>query len=260
MSFKYLVPKTNNNPWHDYWNKTSILKEVNSCQTDELWGIIKAYIKPNDKIIDAGCGLGRWVIYLSSKGYNIIGIDNLGEAIDILKKFDKKLKLKIAGVDKLPFPDNSFDTYLSFGVVEHFENGPLDALREAKRVLKKGGIIILETPNDNFIRRLKRLAGILRKLGSQGSLVSNLTFYEYRYQTKELKEFLTSLGFTIMADFSKDLIPDKESIGLWSDFPMLRTKENYPFNLNKLGILIKKLTKPIKFLYAGCTVVVAKKI
>ena len=41
------------------------------------------------------------------------------------------------------FKNEEFDVYLSFGVVEHFEQGPIKALKEARRVLKKGGDLII---------------------------------------------------------------------------------------------------------------------
>ena len=49
---------------------------------------------------------------------------------------------------KLPFEDSSFDGYYSLGVVEHFsEIQILDILREAKRVLKPGGKIVIFWPH-----------------------------------------------------------------------------------------------------------------
>lgn len=257
MSFKYFIPKTGTNLWRDYWSKTDIEKEVSSCEKDELWEIMKKFVSLNDKIIDAGCGLGRWVIFLSRRGYDIFGVDNFKEVIGRLKQFDKTLKLRVADVRKLPFKGREFDVYLSFGVVEHFEEGPTKALKEARRILKKGGIIILETPHDNFLRRTKRLIKFL--LGKKEKSLFEFQFYEYRFRTSELKEFLKDLNFKILATYSKDLLLDNESIGLWSDFLFLRLKNNEPFRLNRFGTLIKKTLTPLKFLFSGCTVVVAKK-
>lgn len=257
MSFKYFIPKTETNLWRDYWSKTDIEKEVSSCEKDELWEIIKKFASLDDKIIDAGCGLGRWVIFLSRRGYDILGADNFREVVERLKQFDKTLKLRVADIRRLPFEDREFNAYLSFGVVEHFEEGPTKALKEARRVLKKGGIIILETPHDNFLRRTKRFIKFLLKRKEKSMI--KLQFYEYRFKTSELKEFLKDLNFKILAAYSKDLLLDNESIGLWSDFLFLRAKNNEPFKLNRFGTLIKKILTPLKFLFSGCTVVVAKK-
>jgi len=258
MSFKYFIPKIKNNVWRDYWVKKNLEKEVDSCRVDELWIIIKKFVKLSNKVIDAGCGLGRWVIFLSRQGYNVVGVDNFKDVIERLKNFDKTLKVIVADVRSLPFKDEEFDVYLSFGVVEHFEEGPTKVLREAKRILKEGGIIILETPYDNLLRRVKRLIKffLLRK---KEKPMDKFQFYEYRFTTTELKKFLKNLNFKILATYSKDLLLDNESIGLWSDFPFLRSKNEEPFKLNRWGVLIKKTLKPFKILFSGCTVVVAKK-
>lgn len=257
MSFKYFIPRTKTDVWKEYWSKTNIKEEISNCEKDELWGIIKKFVTKDDQIIDAGCGLGRWIIFLSRRGYDILGVDNFKEAIKKIRRLDKRAKLKVANVRKLPFGDKEFDAYLSFGVVEHFEEGPTKALKEARRVLKKGGIIILETPHDNFLRRTKRLIKFL--LRKKERSMAGFQFYEYRFRTSELKKFLKDLNFKILAAYPKDLLLDNESIGLWSDFLLLRSKGNEPFKLNWLGILIKKILKPLKFLFSGCTLVVAKK-
>lgn len=268
MSFKYFVPQQKNNPWEEYWSKTEIENEVKSCLKDELLTIITKYIKKNDKTLDAGCGLGRWIIYFSKRGYDISGVDNFQQAILRLKKFDERLKVRVANICHLPFKDNEFCNYLSFGVVEHFEEGPANALFEAKRILKNGGIIILETPYDNFLRKLIRLINHLKEelkkpiriiMGRNTKKALILQFYEYRYTNAELKNFLKKLNFKIIASYSKDLISSSESIGLWSDFPVLRLRNDKPFKLNSFGRLVKKMLLPFKNLYAGCTIIVAKK-
>ncbi|HCG73391.1 MAG TPA: 3-demethylubiquinone-9 3-O-methyltransferase, partial [Nitrospina sp.] len=52
-------------------------------------------------------------------------------------------------VHALPFPKSFFGAYLSYGVVEHFPQGPQQAILEAHRVLKPGGLIFMMVPADN---------------------------------------------------------------------------------------------------------------
>ncbi len=51
---------------------------------------------------------------------------------------------------KLPYKNNSIDTIILGGVIEHLEN-PMNALREINRVLKPNGVLLMETPNPYFI-------------------------------------------------------------------------------------------------------------
>jgi len=76
----------------------------------------------------------------------IIGVD-----IDLPKeKPTNYTKMIIADVmKKLPFQDKSIDTIILGGVIEHLEN-PLVALREMNRVLKDGGMLLMETPNPYY--------------------------------------------------------------------------------------------------------------
>ena len=48
----------------------------------------------------------------------------------------------------MSFPDNHFDAYLSLGVIEHWEEGPQQAIDEAYRVIKPGGYFFVSTPLD----------------------------------------------------------------------------------------------------------------
>ena len=56
------------------------------------------------------------------------------------------VEFRKADLFQLPFPDNHFDLVFENGVIEHFKNYP-EALLEMKRVVKKGGKIIVVFPN-----------------------------------------------------------------------------------------------------------------
>ncbi|MCR4944337.1 MAG: class I SAM-dependent methyltransferase [Clostridium sp.] len=111
------------------------------------------YIKDNMKILDLGCGNGEFTIFLSklaAKG-NVIGIDNNGEQIDTAKvNADKNkisnMKFLEADVYNLPFEDCTFD-FVSMNMLLTYIDKPISALKEAFRVLKKGGIIAVNDPD-----------------------------------------------------------------------------------------------------------------
>lgn len=107
-------------------------------------------------ILDAGCGTGNYLDIFKDKVKAIHGIDaNEG----MLEKTKKKLAeypqihLKKADILKLPFEDNMFDGMMCNQVIQHLaidvpreEFNPLSAmLREAHRVLRPGGVLVLNT-------------------------------------------------------------------------------------------------------------------
>ena len=64
--------------------------------------------------------------------------------------------MEVGDILDIRYPDSSFEAYISMGVVEHFEDGPVPALKEAYRVLKPNGLIFVSTPTVNVIRKLIR--------------------------------------------------------------------------------------------------------
>lgn len=272
MSFKQYVPDTSED-WDTYWSQTSIQKELDLIKSDGLGPIFKKYLKKNGINIEAGCGLGKWVIGLQQKGYNIIGLDTYVKGLQTLKKHDKKLLLQAADVAKLSLKDNSIDAYISLGVVEHFEQGPQKALSEAYRVTKKGGVALIEVPYDSPLRQITRTLYQLKVLIKSPLRILVETFglrkprpkikkkfYEYRYTKAELESFVKKAGFKLIETLPKDDNNQNRSIMLWSDYTWMRHPDGTLFKLNPTGSTIKKILNTISpFTYSGLIVAVCKK-
>ena len=123
------------------------LDEQNSMEvysvSEELSNIS---ISPDDKIMDAGCGHGAITDELLKKGAtNIIGVDGSEERIkNYSLKYENTsyIKSEISKLENLPFEDNTFDKIFCRFVLHHV-TGPSKILNEYKRVLKKGGLLVL---------------------------------------------------------------------------------------------------------------------
>lgn len=109
------------------------------------YSLAKPYVKGD--LLELGCGEGRGVELLSPLVNNYLALDKIDEVI-------QKLKPRFPNVDfkQGVFPpftglsDNSFDTIVSFQVIEHVKKDA-DFLEEIYRVLKPGGTAVLTTPN-----------------------------------------------------------------------------------------------------------------
>lgn len=113
----------------------------------------KPYIK-GKKVLDLGCGTGYGSFEIIKIGAaKVIGIDISKKAINFAQKNfrHKRLSFRVADATSLPFKNNSFDTIVSFEVIEHIKNYHL-FLNEVFRVLKKGGHFIFSTPNSKQFR------------------------------------------------------------------------------------------------------------
>lgn len=110
-------------------------------------------LKNVDKILDLGCGDGYYSYLLSriSLKIEVIGIDNHVAAIESAKRQARKRNIKfiIGNAEKLPFPENYFDKIVMSEIIEHVKDDER-VLREARRVLKQGGILVLTTPNKDY--------------------------------------------------------------------------------------------------------------
>ncbi len=102
-------------------------------------------------VLDYGCGSGYGTHHVAPSCKSIVGVDIAEEAIQYAQANyrDPNLSYRpIEPADKapLPFESESFDTVLSFQVIEHIRD-PRPYLAEIERVLKPGGIFICATPD-----------------------------------------------------------------------------------------------------------------
>jgi tellurite methyltransferase len=102
--------------------------------------LLRGRIRKGMRILDAGCGGGRNLVYLRREGYDVWGIDRDPDAIASLGGGER---FQVAPVEKMPFKSAHFDVVLSSAVL-HFalNNAHFDAmLREIWRVLAPGGLL-----------------------------------------------------------------------------------------------------------------------
>jgi SAM-dependent methyltransferase len=115
------------------------------------------------KILDAGCGGGRNIIYFMRTGCNVFAIDQNAEAIEQIKYLAKILapnlspeNFQISPIEKMPFPDNHFDWVISNAVLHFAENETRfnKMLLEMWRVLKPNGILFARLASSIGIEHL----------------------------------------------------------------------------------------------------------
>ena len=136
--------------------------------------------KRKREILDIGCGTGRNLELLQKYG-RIYGIDNSEIGIAYCKKRDYH-QVKLASASNLPFSDRNFDLVTIFDVLYHRGiKNDLEVLREANRVLKPGGYILITDCAHQLLWGPHDLAMHARQ----------------RYSKEELKDKVKRAGFRI---------------------------------------------------------------
>ncbi len=149
-----------------------------------LFNWIKPFVKKNTKILDIGCWTGPLEELFSKINCHVTGIDIEDEPLSFArKKFPKFSFFRSSIIDPLPFKKKSFDIVAYFMVIEHIPKGTeLTSLIQINRVLKKSGMLFMNTMNNNFMFNFFDPAYFLG---------------HRHYSEKELTKLLKKAGFSV---------------------------------------------------------------
>ena len=110
------------------------------------WSAMLAYLRPKrgERILDIASGFGYYCHWLAQRGCQPYGMDLDEYAISVSKHcLDRRCDFRIADAEKLPYQAGFFDKAYSVSCLEHFANDD-KALAEMNRVLKRGGVLVLD--------------------------------------------------------------------------------------------------------------------
>jgi ubiquinone/menaquinone biosynthesis C-methylase UbiE len=137
--------------WRDFWWNQDYL-ELLAARTD--WSSRR-------RVLDVGCGVGHWgqrLLPLAHPDATMVGIDRESEFLDTARAraaergLGDRIHYQAAVAEDLPFPDQHFDAVTCQTVLMHTTDAAA-VLREMKRVLAPGGLLLLAEP-DNFVNAL----------------------------------------------------------------------------------------------------------
>ena len=104
-----------------------------------------APVDAGQSVLDIGSGTGDIAIQLKERGAKVTGIDFSKEMVAVAKARYPEIEFLEADVEKLPFPDKSFDRAVANYTAHHFAE-PKKAFSEIRRVLKPGGALTIVHP------------------------------------------------------------------------------------------------------------------
>jgi len=129
-----------------YNSANPLVKFVHNQRLDQ---IVKMMPNQNNKILDAGCGEGHLIqkLYSKNRKNSYYGIDITKIALQEAKKRCPYAKLYKMDLSKINFKNEFFDIIICTEVLEHIYEYK-DVIKELKRILKKGGYLVVSFPNE----------------------------------------------------------------------------------------------------------------
>lgn len=113
-----------------------------------------AALAPPRRMLDVGCGTGDFLLEARARGWDVAGVEVSPDAAAVARRHD----LVVSGgtLREAALPEASFDCVVLLDVIEHLPD-PVAELREIRRVLRPGGVVVVETPNwCSLYRRILR--------------------------------------------------------------------------------------------------------
>jgi 2-polyprenyl-3-methyl-5-hydroxy-6-metoxy-1,4-benzoquinol methylase len=146
------------------------------------------HVNEGDRVLDVGCGEGRFAAELERAGARVVGIDVAEEPLRRARAREEQLDLRIVdGEGPWELADASFDVVWAGEVIEHVAD-TVAWLSELRRVLRSGGSLLLSTPAHEPLTMM-RLALSRRAFAAHfDPLADHLRFYNRDTLTRLLAE------------------------------------------------------------------------
>jgi len=195
-----------------------IFSQTRQWRQKEIEDLIVSRVGAKDRVLDIGCGNGRFCDPVQKIGAKYTGLDSSKELVKIARGRCPGANFEIGEATDLPFPAETFGAAIAIAVMHHIPSKDLQIkfFYEAHRVMKAGGIFIItawDLRPDHMIAagEWKRFRSYLKEQAAIAFRLSKLDFgdffipwqnkqrrYVHAFTLDEMRELAVSVGFEII--------------------------------------------------------------
>jgi tellurite methyltransferase len=179
--------------------------------------ILRGRIANGMRVLDAGCGDGRNLVYLLREGYEVFGADSDPQALESTRRLAASLapgipadNFRVEAIEEMSFPNAFADVVLSSAVL-HFARGDdqfLAMLRGSWRVLKPGGLLFCRLASSIGMEQEVRCVGGRRFVLPDGS-------ERYLVDAELLTKLTDELGGRLIDPLKTTVVQNKRCMTTW---------------------------------------------
>lgn len=185
--------------WDRFWSSTAELDDVYANDNRIVEFLAARFDLKGKRILEVGAGTGRDSDALAALGAEVWTLDYSEESLRIMSSnLSADVRIVCGDALSLPLVDGSFDIVFHQGLLEHFR-APQVLLAENQRVLKTGGVLLVDVPQRfHYYTLLKHMLMFVDKW---------FAGWETEFSVRELQVLIEGEGFVVEDTYGRNLYP-----------------------------------------------------
>jgi ubiquinone/menaquinone biosynthesis C-methylase UbiE len=188
--------------WQRYWADRENIEEVYSNEGRIIRELMPLVRGQAARVLEVGAGSGRDSVELAGAGASVVVLDYVPSSLETARRValsaGSEVFLVCGDANNMPLKSECFDVVFHQGLMEHFRD-PKPLLAENRRVLKKGGHLLVDVPQKYHIYTVvKHVLIVLRKW---------FAGWETEYTISGLERLVTKSGFRIVRSYGDWMVP-----------------------------------------------------
>jgi ubiquinone/menaquinone biosynthesis C-methylase UbiE len=188
--------------WQRYWAEREDIDDVYSNEGRIVRELLPLIEGAGTRVLEVGAGSGRDSVALARAGAAVVVLDYVPSSLETARRVAERegcgVALVCGDARAMPFKSGCFDVVFHQGLMEHFKD-PRPLLDENRRVLKRGGHLLVDVPQKFHVyTAVKHLLIAVDKW---------FAGWETEYTIRELEHLVAERGFKVVRSYGDWMVP-----------------------------------------------------